>query len=300
MWSLLFSGAYILHLKRLLDCAPSRLRRLISTCLPLCSMDWIHWVSVLICVAQFGYILAYYIPPAQKYTDIGEDFEGDKYISDFLFSSMVYRATMTFFVALQLGVCALYVVRLRDRREKWTCGFCPRVPMQRFFFFSELVLFAVAWAGWSTLCAEYSGVGGDSKVHFIGVGFFIGCSALYVLLMLFHVWSVRKLWSRFAWFEFFAAVLFFVVSLALAIDFVARVYHDKKRAWLTEHPAFLFFVLSHMMLFIVDSNSQKVTDRVVDSSSGDGLQTPLIPSDGSSTDTMFSAVRITHMSFSSL
>jgi uncharacterized membrane protein YhaH (DUF805 family) len=260
-------------------------------------MDWIHWASILICVAQFGYILAYYIPPLQKYGESGPDFEGDKYISDFLFSSLVYRAAMTFFVALQLGVCALYVVRLRDHGDKWTCCFCPGVPMQRFFFFSELVLFAVAWAGWSTLCAEYSGVEGVSNVHFIGVGFFIGCSAMYVLLMLFHVWSVRASWSRFAWVEFFAAVFFFVASLGLAIDFIVRVFHDKKHAWLTEHPAFLFFVLSHMMLFIVDSNSERAANEVVDSP--DETRRLLSPS-GPVAGTMFSAVRITHMSSSSL
>jgi hypothetical protein len=210
-------------------------------------MDWLHSLSVLICVAQLVFIAMYFSIPLGKYLGGDSDYKGGRYISDFLFSDSVYRAVMTFFVALQLGVCVLYVTRLRDAKKE-----------SRNWFFVELVLFLGAWSGWSTLCAEYRNPdGSSSRVHFIGVGIFIGCSALYVAVMLSLVWYVKGKWTCAAQAEYPLAVVFFIVSLGFGIDFIDGAIKGRDLAWLTEHPSFIFFVLSHMMLFVADSNRRE-------------------------------------------
>lgn len=206
-------------------------------------MDWLHYTSIIICIAQMIYILLYYCPLAYYHMN-DEEFEGNKFVSDFLFSDNIYRSVMTFFVAIQLGVCVLYVCRLRDAKKE-----------DSRFFFAEIFLFAGSWVGWSMLCAQYSSPGGGSgEIHFAGVGIFIFCSAFYVGVMLYHVNSIKGEWSTVARVEFYMSLVFFLVSVALGVDFIVGALARKKLAWVTEHISFIFFIASHMTLFILDSN----------------------------------------------
>ena len=208
-------------------------------------MDWLHYTSIIICIAQIIYILLYYYPLANEHlTD--EDYKGNAFISDFLFNDNIYRSAMTFFVAIQLGVCALYVYRLRESRE-----------LSKRVFFLELISFAGAWTGWSILCAQYSNPGGGSRaVHFAGVVVFITCSVIYVSALLHHTYNRECKWTTLARVEFGMTSVFFIISSGLGIDFIIGAVYGHNLAWVTEHISFVFFIASHLMLFIFDSNHQ--------------------------------------------
>ena len=206
-------------------------------------MDWLHYTSIIICIAQITYILLYYCPLANDHIN-DKGYAGNTFVSDFLFNDNIYRAVMTFFVAFQLGVCVLYISRLRDARKE-----------SNRLFFAELILIAGVWIGWSMLCAQYGSPGGGSKeIHFAGVGIFIACSACYVVTMLYHVYRIGGRWYTTTWIEFSLTIMFFIVSIGLGVDFIIGATAGGKLAWVTEHLSFVFFIASHMMLFIFDAN----------------------------------------------
>ena len=202
-------------------------------------MDWLHWVSIVICIAQMSFILWYYVP-------LKRGMGGDTFISDFLFSDSVYRSVMTFFVALQLGVCALFVTRLRRELDEGPFVFCV-----------EITLFVCAWVGWTTLCSKYSNPDGDpSFVHFAGVGIFVSCSLLYVFMMVWHVFCLMDKREIMTVVEFCVLLLLLASSTVLGLHFISNALNKDPDAWITEHLAFVLFVACHMLLFVVDSNRQ--------------------------------------------
>jgi len=246
-------------------------------------LDWLHWVSVLIGSAQLGFILWYYIPLmnwragggyfSANGTDIGEP--ENKFISDFLFKDSIYRAVMTCFVALQLGVCALFVTRLRSRREDGPFMFCI-----------EITFFVCAWVGWTTLCAQYTNPdgGGMSRVHAAGVGVFIACSLAYVFMMSWNVYALFEKLSYLAEVEFAMLAVLLIGSIVLGCHFIYNALNGAPDAWVTEHIAFVLFVACHMLLFFIDSSHLR--HQTIDS--------PLVDIEGVSGGfvTVFDGVRI--------
>jgi hypothetical protein len=230
-------------------------------------MDWLHWTSVVLGLAQISLILWYYARPLQDLVDGGLDTKNeDVFISDFLFADAVYRSLMTFFVAAQLGVCAIYVTRLRDADKEGRC-----------WFFIEIVLFFGAWIGWTILCAEYQTPDGKSSdVHFTGVGIFVTCSALYVILIIRLIRSVSSEWTETESNEYYCVLILFVVSIVLGTHFIVRALNEENDAWITEHVAFVTFVLTHMGLFILDSKRWAVQkNRILGSMSSPVTDEPI-------------------------
>jgi len=233
-----------------------------STLVTMDLMNWLHGVSIVIGLAQMIFILCYYVPLMQWRYGVGYSVEDDrdKFISDFLFTDSVYRAVMTGFVALQLGVCALFVTRLRSNHEDG--------PVM---YFIEVVLFLCAWIGWTTLCSEYvnpSG-GGMSVVHEVGVGIYIACSLVYVCMMTLNVRLLFNRMSHLASAEFALLVVLLLTSICLGCHFIYNALRGDPDAWVTEHLAFVFFVACHMVLFFLDSNYHR-TETLVTRSSANG------------------------------
>jgi hypothetical protein len=216
-------------------------------------INWLHWASFFSGLGQIVFILWYYVPLMQLYmSDSGLDTRRDKFISDFLFSDSVYRSVMTFFVALQLGMCVLFVARLRSKLLEGAFMFCV-----------EISLFVFAWVGWTVLCAQYTSPDsgeGMSKVHAAGVGVFISCSLAYVTML---SWNVFVLFSRqqfnvYVIGEFVLFGLVLVTSVGLGIHFIVHSLQMDPDAWVTEHLALVFFVSCHMLLFIIDSSHSRL------------------------------------------
>ena len=233
--------------------------------------DWLHWFAVSIGLAQLAFILWYYIPLMRWKSgggyflfygqDLGEP--RDKFISDFLFTDSTYRAVMTCFVALQLGVCAVFVTWLRTTRKiSWgMCGISGP-----FMFWTEITLIVLAWVGWTILCAQYTDPSSHdmSKVHAIGVGVFISCSLAYVGLMSWNVYVLFKRLNYLETAEFALLALLLGSSIALGIHFIYYALEKAPDAWVTEHLAFVLFVVCHMLLFYIDSNNiRQVPDPLV-------------------------------------
>jgi hypothetical protein len=237
--------------------------------------DWLHWFAVLIGLAQCAFILWYYIPLMRWRSgggyflfygqDLGEP--RDEFISDFLFTDSAYRAVMTCFVALQLGVCALFVTRLRTTRgdHHWAVC-CISGP---FMFWTEITLIVLAWVGWTILCAQYTDPNshGMSKVHATGVGVFISCSLAYVGMMSWNVYVLFRRLSYLETAEFALLALLLGGSIALGIHFIYHALKAAPDAWVTEHLAFVLFVACHMLLFYIDSNNIRHVPPVVELSS---------------------------------
>ena len=217
-------------------------------------LDWLHLVSVTTGTAQMIFILWYYVPLMQWRSDgspiaaDGTDGHRDKFISDFLFIDSVYRAVMTFFVALQLGVCALFVTRLRSRQEDGPFMFCV-----------EITLFVCAWLGWTTLCAQYTNPAdnGMSKVHAAGVGIFIACSLAYLVMMSWNVFMLFTEFGLLAMAEFALLAVLLLTSVVLGVHFIYCALKKDPDAWVTEHLAFVFFVACHVLLFCIDSSHHR-------------------------------------------
>ena len=219
-------------------------------------LTWLHWAAILIGSAQMAFILWYYAPlMAEKYLGNHQD----NFISDFLFRDSIYRSVMTCFVALQLGVCAMFVTRLHDLRGKrhWAMC-CFHGPL---LFFTEILLIVFAWVGWTVLCSEYTSPdsNGMSKVHATGVGVFISCSVAYVVFMLWHVYALFERFSRLALAEFGLLILLLLVSIVLGFHFIVNSIYGNSDAWVTEHLAFVFFVACHVLLYLIDSSRPAIS-----------------------------------------
>jgi hypothetical protein len=229
-------------------------------------LDWLHWVSFGIGTGQMILILTYYIPLMQWHIGGGRDSHRNTFISDFLFADMVFRAVMTCFVALQLGVCAVFVSRLRARHEDGPFMSCV-----------EMVLFVCAWIGWTTLCAQYSNPSGEgmSIVHAAGVAVFIACSLVYVLMMSCNIFLLFSELSSFALAEFLLLAFCLFASIGCGVHFICRALQGDPDAWITEHLAFLFFVACHMLLFLIDYGHHR--DSIASSSSSAEHLVTIIP-----------------------
>lgn len=243
--------------------------------------DWLHLFSVVVGLAHLGFILWYYVPLmrwrggggyiAADGTDMGEP--TDKFISDFLFSDSIYRSVMTCFVALQLAICALFVTRLNSRKEDGPFMYCV-----------EISLFVCAWVGWTTLCAQYTNpkAGSMSKVHAAGVGVFIACSLVYVCMMSYNVYVLFETFSLLVRAEFALLAVLLITSCCLGVHFIDGALRARPDAWVTEHLAFAFFVMCHMLLFLIDSRKQRRR-----------LDTAAVCQAGSKCPSVFDGIRIT-------
>ena len=213
-------------------------------------LDWLHVVSIATGSAQIIFILWYYVPLMRWRSDGSPGIDGhkDKFISDLLFVDSVHRAVMTFFVALQLGVCALFVTRLRSRQENGPFMFCV-----------EILLFICAWVGWTTLCAQYTNPAdnGMSKVHAAGVGIFIACSLAYLVMMSWNVFMLFTEFGLLAMAEFALLAVLLLTSVVLGVHFIYCALKKDPDAWVTEHLAFVFFVACHVLLFCIDSSHHR-------------------------------------------
>lgn len=234
-------------------------------------MDWLHWISFGVGIGQVVFILYYYIPLMQWHVS-GEHTTGtehkDKFISDLLFSDSVYRSVMTFFVALQLGVCAVFVTRLRIKLLEGSV-----------MFGVEMLLFVCAWVGWTVLCAKYTnqdGMEGMSVVHASGVGVFVVCSLAYVIMLSYNVSTLfsRDQYTYCVVSESVLFVMALVVSMCLGLHFIICALLQRSDAWVTEHLALIFFVLCHILLFFIDSSHTKAA--LISSNQATAEQAPLV------------------------
>jgi hypothetical protein len=199
-------------------------------------MNTSHCLAISIGLVQLFIVLVYYIPL------FFVDYTGQSnFVSDLLFSDSTYRSLMTFFVALQLAVCALFVVQWHSF-----------VGAQLFFLF-------VAWIGWVVLTTYYREVDGViGNVHYAGVGIFIFGSVVYYSLML---WSMAYRFQRITCFvcsEMLGLVLVFAAAIVSGVYFIVGVmYYNDSLSWVYEHAALVLFISGHVFLFTVDARMEE-------------------------------------------
>lgn len=168
----------------------------------------------------------------------------DSYVSDLLHSNAAYSALLTCLVAMHLGVCSVFVLRLNRA-----------VPAERPLLILELFFLVAAWAGWVLLNHIYLGADGRMLAgHMVGAGMFIFSSSIYFGCM---AWNVAVLgkgpWSCMEVGLFSLMAFCFFVSAGAGAVFVASVFdHRIPLAWVFEHASFILFVGANMLLFVVD------------------------------------------------
>lgn len=156
------------------------------------------------------------------------------YVSDMLNNDKLYMNLMTFFVLLQLTACYGFV-RMHALSSNVT-----RVLIESFFL-------AVSWVGWCILLIQYKTNGDVSRLHFLGVGLFVGGGVVYFACLIWEMYASNKA-------EGAGGVLIFLycASVVLGFLFILGFFFKWGSAWIFEHAAFVVFSLAHNYLFYVD------------------------------------------------
>jgi hypothetical protein len=221
-------------------------------------MDWLHLVSVVVFLAQMGFILGFYVPLISNKEKHQTSADGDAFISDFLFHDASYLAGMTVFVCLQLLMCALLVWRWKRLKrqgshtfETWACACCA-YSVDHFLLYAEIGLLVFTLVGWVVLCSDYSGSERRSDTHVTGVGVFITGSFIYYSLMVVYVFSRDHPVHRGVVAVFCVIVLMFLASCVTGIIFISMALSVLHDAWIYEHVSYALFCVCHILLFGVD------------------------------------------------
>ena len=184
--------------------------------------------ALTVCVCHITVILVYFM-------GLVENNETD-YVSSILHHNRLYMNLMTFFVLLQLTAC-LGFVRIHARTSNAT-----RV-------FVESLFLAVAWVGWCVLISKFSAGDDVSRLHFLGVGLFVGGGMVYFAFLIWEMYDVDQE-------EWVSAVLIllYIASVVLGLLFIYGYFSGWEAAWICEHLAFTIFSLAHFFLFYIDMN----------------------------------------------
>jgi hypothetical protein len=280
-------------------------------CLPASmKIDWLHIGSVVIFLAQMGYILSRYAPLMKDRDKYKTSADGDAFISDFLFHDNSYRSFMTFFVGFQLFSCVLLAFRLQAMDYTGEYTWCSRAKEKHPVCFSnrmwngctcccgcvvhhilyaEMALFVCAWVGWAVLCSDYSGSDNVvNSIHGGGVVAFIVGSFLYFLIMMVEVFSRRTSRSPYVAGALLCIVcVSFISAGGLCIQFAVESTRREHMAWVPEHIAYIMFCVSHILLFVADGvigdgggakggdDGQQLTERLLDCGCASNGQNPV-------------------------
>lgn len=174
----------------------------------------------------------------------------DNYVSDLLFNDVIYKTSVSILVALQICVCAYFVVQLNQKKEGGCC-LCVYFPVMAL----ELFTLCLAWVGWVIVTSVYLDTNGKMTTgHILGAGLFISACGVYFILIMGNVFfSYRKKWSVGECFVFVLTILCFIISAVVGCLFVVSFFdHRIQFGWVFEHAAFILFVAAHIWLFIVD------------------------------------------------
>lgn len=217
------------------------------------AFDALRVLAVAISVTEMCVLLVYFVPLtagvpfwtwAGNHSAVHAIDWDDNYVSDLLFSDMVYRQLVTSLVGLHLTVCALFVVRLNWWVENSS------------LLVIELVLMIVSWIGWAILTADYhTETGAISKGHFFGTGLFVFAGMLYFPLMAFNVYCrfPRQKWTGLDDMVFLLSIVSFLLCFGAAAYFIDSVLQGTEDfAWIFEHMAFIFFFAAHLFLFVLE------------------------------------------------
>lgn len=155
------------------------------------------------------------------------------FVSDLLSHNRLYLNLMTFFVLLQLTACFGFV-RLHSRLSSAT-----RVAIESMFL-------ALAWIGWCVLIVRYENGESISKMHFLGVGFFVGGGVVYFAFLIWELYEERNC-------DCSILCFLYTSSVTLGALFILGYFAGWVSAWIFEHLAFMTFSLSHAYLFYLDN-----------------------------------------------
>ena len=215
-------------------------------------LDALSATALMINFAELVVLVSYYLPLVRSVpfalilnNEIDLHRISNHFVSDLLHSNSVYCALMTGLVAMHLGVCAAFVIRLN-----WTR------PSERPLLIVELIFLITAWFGWAILNHVYHDSDGRIVVwHIVGAGMFIFSSSLYFGCMAWNVAVLgRGAWSGLESMLMALIIFLFIVSAASGSVFVVSVF-DKRvpLPWIFEHASFIMFVGANILLFIVES-----------------------------------------------
>jgi len=227
-------------------------------CLDEMTHRWIRTLAIWISVAELVVLITYYWPLvwSVRWFDLEHVNvkQYDKnYVSDLLFHENTYRVIVSILVALQLCVCAAFVVQL-NRRHVWCC-----IPVMAL----ELFTLCVAWVGWVIVTSVYLDSNGHMTIgHILGAGLFIAACGLYFVLIVINVLIFYQTqWSQREWAVFWLAIFCFLSAAVVGCIFVASFFIKHIQfGWMFEHAAFILFVAAQLWLFVVDGMLEE--DRV--------------------------------------
>jgi hypothetical protein len=166
------------------------------------------------------------------------------FVSDLLSHNRLYMNLNTFFVLLQFTACFGFV-RLHSRTSS-----AARVATESLFL-------SLSWFGWCVLILRYEdGSNGVSKLHFLGVGLFVGGGVVYFAFLMWELYVANER-------ECFSGLLLllYAASVVLGALFILGYFLGWESAWICEHCGFAVFSLSHSYLFFLDvSNGEENPD----------------------------------------
>lgn len=211
---------------------------------------WIRRVAIWISVAELVVLITYYWPLVWSVSwfdleHVNAEQYDKNYVSDLLFDNTVYRASVSVLVALQLCICAVFVIQL-NRKRVWCC-----IPVMALEFFT----LCVAWVGWVIVTSVYLDSEGHMTMgHILGAGLFIAACGLYFVLLMVNVLIFyQNRWSRREWAVFGLSACCFVLAAVVGCVFAASFFTKTIQfGWMFEHAAFILFVAAQLWLFIVD------------------------------------------------
>lgn len=183
--------------------------------------------ALVVCVGHISVIFVHFFGLVREHKS--------DYVSDLLNHNKLYMNLMTFFVLLQLTACFGFV-RLHARRSTVT-----RVAIESLFL-------SLSWIGWCVLIARFEDGDRVSRLHFLGVGFFVGGGVVYFACLMWELYE-RNAHECFSG----VLVLLYIVSVFSGIFFIVGYFSDWKSAWIFEHCGFMVFSLAHSYLFYLDA-----------------------------------------------
>ena len=185
--------------------------------------------ALLVCFGHITVILVHF------FGLVGDSNRTDSYVSDLLHHNKLYMNLMTFFVLLQLTACFGFV-RLH---ACWSTA--TRVAVESLFL-------SLSWIGWCVLIVFFEDGGQYSRLHFMGVGLFVGGGVVYFAFLMWELYVANEREGASEW----VLMFLYFTSAVLALLFIIGYFSGWESAWIFEHCAFVVFSMSHGYIFSLD------------------------------------------------
>ncbi len=182
--------------------------------------------ALLVCAGHIAVILVHFFALVRD--------NRTNYVSDLLNHNKLYMHLMTFFVLLQLTACFGFV-RLHAYFSTAT-----RVAAESLFL-------SLSWIGWCVLILRFEDGEQVSRLHFLGVGLFVGGGVVYFAFLMWELYAANEREGLSG-----VLVLLYLASVVLGALFIFGYFSGWELAWICEHCAFVLFSLAHSYLFYLD------------------------------------------------